>query len=121
MASAGGDSKAAILFARDLVAELKHMEAESGLVLQVRIGVHTGPAVGGVIGSSRLAYDYWGDTMNIASRLQGAAPLNGVAVSEATYFQTRTIQDFEARSVVLKGIGETRAYAARLDGVTEGE
>ena len=63
--------------------------------LKARIGVHTGPAVGGVIGSTRLAYDYWGDTMNIASRLQGAAPLNGVAVSEATYFQTRTIQDYE--------------------------
>jgi class 3 adenylate cyclase len=53
--------------------------------------------------------------MNIASRLQGAAPLNGVAVSEATYFQTRTIQDFEAQSVTLKGIGETQAYAASLD------
>ncbi len=116
MASAGADSKAAILFARDLVAELGTMEGESGIALQVRIGVHTGPAVGGVIGSVRLAYDYWGDTMNIASRLQGVAPLNGVAVSEATYFQTRTIQDYEEQQVVLKGIGETPAYAARFGG-----
>ena len=82
--------------------------------LKARIGIHTGPAIGGVIGSTRLAYDYWGDTLNIASRLQGAAPVGGVAVSEATYFQTRTIQDYEEQSVVLKGIGETRAYAARL-------
>ena len=72
MASAGGDSKAAIRFARDLVAALDEMEPESGIALKVRIGIHTGPAVGGVIGSTRLAYDYWGDTMNIASRLQGA-------------------------------------------------
>jgi len=115
MASVGGDSKAAIAFARDLIAELTEIEKESGLVLQARIGVHTGPAVGGVIGSTRLAYDYWGDTMNVASRLQGVAPLNGVAVSEATYFQTRTVLDFELQSVVLKGIGETAAYAARLD------
>ena len=50
--------------------------------------------------------------MNIASRLQGVAPLNGVAVSEATYFQTRAIQDYEAQTVVLKGIGETEAYLA---------
>jgi adenylate cyclase len=115
MASGGSDGKAAILFARDLIAELIEMEKESGIALQARIGIHCGRAVGGVIGSTRLAYDYWGDTMNVASRLQGAAPLNGVAVSEATYFQTRTIQTFEAQTVVLKGIGETAAYAARLD------
>ena len=114
MASAGSGGQAAILFARDLVAELVAME-ENGLALKARIGIHTGPAVGGVIGSSRLAYDYWGDTMNVASRLQGVAPLNGVAVSEATYFQVRTVQDFEPQTVVLKGIGETAAYAARLD------
>jgi adenylate cyclase len=112
MGSAGKDGKAAILFGRDLIAELEAMAAATGLPLMARIGVHTGPAVGGVIGSTRLAYDYWGDTMNVASRLQGHAPLNGIAVSEATWFQTRAIQDFEAQSVVLKGIGETQAYVA---------
>jgi class 3 adenylate cyclase len=118
MASGGADGKAAIGFARDLIADLEKMAAESGLPLKARIGVHTGPAVGGVIGSTRLAYDYWGDTMNIASRLQGAAPLNGIAVSEATYFQTRSIQAYEAQTVVLKGIGETAAYAAGLGSET---
>ena len=119
MASHGGDCKAAILFALDLVAELETIAAETGLPLQARIGVHTGPAVGGVIGSSRLAYDYWGDTMNIASRLQGAAPLNGIAVSEATWFQTRTMQEFVRQSAVLKGIGETAVYVAVLGRIAE--
>ena len=119
MASSGGDSKAAILFARDLIADLEIIAADTGLPLKARIGVHTGPAVGGVIGSTRLAYDYWGDTMNVASRLQGHAPLNGIAVSEATWFQTRTLQDFEAQNVVLKGIGETRAYVALLGTIAQ--
>jgi len=121
MASGGGDGRAAILFARDLAAALKEMERESGIALGIRVGVHTGPAVGGVIGSTRLAYDYWGDTMNIASRLQGAAPADGIAVSEATWFQTRAIQDYEEQSLVLKGIGETKVYIARLDGALEGK
>jgi adenylate cyclase len=114
MASAGGDSKAAILFARELIADLAAIAAETGLPLQARIGVHSGPAVGGVIGSARLSYDYWGDTMNIASRLQSVAPIGGVAVSAATWFQTRAMQDYEQREVVLKGIGETEIYVALL-------
>jgi len=112
MASHGRDSKAAILFARDLIADLAAIAVETGLPLQARIGIHSGPAVGGVIGSSRLAYDYWGDTMNIASRLQGVAPYGGVAVSEATWFQTRAMQDYEQQTAVLKGIGETHVYVA---------
>jgi class 3 adenylate cyclase len=112
MASHGRESQAAILFARELVADLEAIAAETGLPLQARIGIHSGPAVGGVIGSTRLAYDYWGDTMNIASRLQNVAPFGGVAVSEATWFQTRAMQDYEQQTVVLKGIGETSVYVA---------
>jgi class 3 adenylate cyclase len=115
MASHGRESGAAIHFARDLVSELGTLSDETGIDLKVRIGIHTGPVVGGVIGSSRLAYDYWGDTMNIASRLQAVAPPNGLAVSEATYYQVKAMQDFEEpQSALLKGIGETPVYVARL-------
>jgi adenylate cyclase len=114
MASPGADGRAAIAFARDLVVEVEAMAAESGLDLRVRIGVHTGPVVGGVIGSTRLAYDYWGDTMNVASRLQGIAPPNGIAASEATYFQTRDMAPYAPRREVLKGIGETDIYVAEF-------
>jgi len=105
---------AALGFARDVIKEVCALANECGIDLKVRIGIHTGPVVGGVIGSNRLSYDYWGDTMNIASRLQGAAPPNGIAVSEATYFQTRSIQDYDPQTVVLKGIGATQIYVARL-------
>ena len=121
MGSRGRDSESALHFAHDLVDALGALEGETGIALQVRIGVHTGPVVGGVIGSSRLAYDYWGDTMNIASRLQSVAPANGIAVSEATYFLTRQRQVYEPRKTVLKGIGETEAYVAGLGRSTKGE
>jgi adenylate cyclase len=114
MGSRAADSRGALAFSRDLIAELERLAADTGLPLKARIGVHTGPVVGGVIGTTRLAYDYWGDTMNVASRLQAAAPPNGIAVSEATYFQTHQEQDYEPQTAMLKGIGEVQIYVARL-------
>ena len=105
---------AALDFARALVGELAGIAARTGVEVEARVGIHTGPAVGGVIGSSRLAYDYWGDTLNLASRLQAAAPVNGVAVSEAVWFRTKGEQDYEARSTVLKGIGEAHEPETHL-------
>ena len=119
MGSRDADSHAALAFARGLIEELDGIARETGILLQARIGIHTGPVVGGVIGSTRLAYDYWGDTMNIASRLQGAAPPNGIAVSEATYFQTRGTQDYEAHTAMLKGIGDTQVYLAHFGPAAE--
>jgi class 3 adenylate cyclase len=114
--SRGADARAALAFARAIVGELEGIAARTGVELEARVGIHTGPAVGGVIGSTRLAYDYWGDTLNVASRLQAAAPRNGVAVSEASWYQIRGDQDFEAEAAVLKGIGEARIYVARFVG-----
>ena len=53
-----------------------------GLPLELRIGIHTGPVVSGVLGHKRFAFDLWGDAVNIASRLQAAAPRGGILVSE---------------------------------------
>jgi adenylate cyclase len=113
--SSTNDVPAALRFACDLMDEVSALAGECGIDLQVRIGIHTGPVVGGVIGSSRLSYDYWGDTMNIASRLQDAAPPNRIAVSEATYFQTNSMQDYDPQTVVLKGIGDTQIYVTRVE------
>ena len=121
MGSRAADSRAALAFSADLIVELEGIAAETGIPLQARIGVHTGPVVGGVIGTTRLAYDYWGDTMNIASRLQAAAPANGVAVSEATYYQTQDALDYEPQQALLKGIGEAKIFVARLGRAAPGE
>jgi class 3 adenylate cyclase len=49
---------------------------------RVRIGIHTGPAVAGVIGTRKFVYDVWGDTVNVASRLETSAEPNRIHVSE---------------------------------------
>jgi class 3 adenylate cyclase len=51
----------------------------------VRIGVHTGPLTAGVVGKMKFAYDLWGDTVNIASRMESAGEVGKVNISEATY------------------------------------
>jgi class 3 adenylate cyclase len=55
-----------------------------GKPLQLRIGIHSGPVVGGVIGTQRLAFDLWGDTVNVASRLQELAPPGGILIAKPT-------------------------------------
>ncbi|MEO0872328.1 MAG: adenylate/guanylate cyclase domain-containing protein [Pseudomonadota bacterium] len=105
------DAVAAIAFARDVIAEVQAYAAQSKLEVNVRVGIHTGPVVGGVIGQQRMAYDYWGDTMNTASRIEGVALPGGIAVSESTYFEAcESVEFSEPEDVVLKGIGETRIY-----------
>ena len=75
------------------------------------MGINTGPAIGGVISAKRISYDYWGDTINLASRLQDVASANGVAVSAATFELVRDSYAFAPpRKVALKGMGEVEVY-----------
>ncbi len=106
-ASSGGGAREAINFSRDLILGMREMADRSGVNISLRVGLHTGPVVGGVVGSSRLAYDYWGDTMNIASRIEGAAKHGAIAVSEATALSCSGGFEFsEPELVTLKGVGE---------------
>ncbi len=114
-------SEIALRFARDVIAEIGDLAARYELPIKVRVGIHTGPAGGGVIGTNRMVYDYWGDTVNIASRLEGSAPENGIPVSEATYHQTKHAQAYDApQTIVLKGVGEVQVYFARPTGAGAG-
>ncbi len=56
---------------------------------EARVGVHTGPVVAGVVGVNKFAYDIWGDTVNIASRLQENGEPGHVNISEATYLEIK--------------------------------
>ncbi len=111
--TASGDAGAqeALDFSLDLLEALRKLSGDENLDLQMRIGIHTGPVVGGVVGTSRLAYDYWGDTVNIASRVEATAPHNGLSVSAATYFQIKDRWHFgEGETVSLKGVGDIEIF-----------
>ncbi len=77
----------------------------------LRIGVHTGPLVAGVIGERRLLYDLWGDTVNVASRMESTGVPGRVHISEQTHAQLNGAFPVEARGKVqVKGKGELHTY-----------
>ncbi len=85
-----------------------------GLPLSLRIGVHTGPVVAGVIGRRKFAYDLWGDTVNTAARLESHGLPGEVQISEATRAALGPAWHVESRGTVeLKGKGAVQAYLLR--------
>lgn len=114
--STPGRASDAVCFAEEVLREIKVLAQELKLDLQVRIGLHTGPVIGGIIGDVRMAYDYWGDTMNVASRIQAAAPIGGATVSKQTYYATRAEHEYMPQRIeLLKGIGETELYDLKTE------
>jgi class 3 adenylate cyclase len=91
---------------------------EIGGKLDVRIGVHTGAVVAGVIGKKKFIYDVWGDTVNIASRMESHGVPGKIQVSEATYALVKHLFEFESRgeiSVKGKGAMKTFLLVGRLE------
>ena len=70
--------------ALDLVTAAQRLQSSLPVPFPVRVGVHSGPIMAGVIGTRKFAYDVWGDTVNIASRIEAAGEPNRVLISAAT-------------------------------------
>ena len=82
-------ARAALAFCRSV----RNSEDEYGFKLQIRVGIHTGAVVAGVIGRKKFIYDMWGDTVNIASRMESHGEAGKVHVSKA--FMDKLKKDFE--------------------------
>jgi class 3 adenylate cyclase len=92
--------------------ELRAFNQERGLQFDIRIGLHSGPVVGGVIGKKRLIYDLWGDTVNTAARFQAQAMVNGIHISDATRrFLGPGFLVAEQGMISVKGKGDMQSYS----------
>lgn len=101
-------------FALAIVQACQQVSQSTGFELAVRVGIHTGPVVAGVIGSTRLCYDLWGDSVNLAQRIQSRGEVNAISVSEPVYFKLRERYALEDHGMVdLKGKGPTKTYVLK--------
>jgi class 3 adenylate cyclase/HAMP domain-containing protein len=97
--------------ALDLREEIHQFKWHDGTSFSIRIGINTGPVVAGVIGVRKFIYDLWGDTVNVASRMEAHGQAGSIQVTEATYERLKENYVFEKRgSITIKGRGEMTTY-----------
>jgi len=82
-----------------------------GIPLQLRIGINSGPVVAGVIGATKFIYDLWGDTVNLASRMESTGVPGRIQVTRSVYDHLQGSFDLEERGMVqVKGKGEIATW-----------
>ena len=102
----------AALAMQEYMAKKNATRKEKGLdVWELRVGIHTGPIVAGVVGKRKYAYDIWGDTVNIASRMESNGEAGKVNISDSTYQRIKEhYQCLYRGKISAKNIGEVDMY-----------
>ncbi|KAH3762999.1 PAS domain S-box protein [Pelomyxa schiedti] len=98
-------------FAIAMLESLAAYNATSQYPINIRVGMNTGKVVAGVIGFRKIAYDLWGDTVNVASRMEHNGFPGCIQVTEFTYEKLKDLYAFERREkVIIAGKGEMTTY-----------
>ncbi len=104
--------------ALDMLQAIKQFKTPN-LKLNIRIGIHTGPVIAGVIGIKKFAYDLWGDTVNTASRMESQGIAGQIQVSNETYERLKDKYHLVERGrILIKGKGEMTTYFLLAKGVS---
>jgi PAS domain S-box-containing protein len=90
---------------------IAQLQNNNGKPFRLRIGINTGPVVAGVIGMKKFIYDLWGDTVNVASRMESQGLPGGIQVTQTTYELLEDKYIFQSRgAIAVKGKGEMTTY-----------
>ena len=103
-------ARAAIGLAIAILEVASRWRAAHGVDLELRVGLATGPLVGGVIGRRRLLFDVWGDTVNTAARMESSGIPGRIQVAPTTWTALRDEYLFERRELDVKGLGPMTTY-----------
>jgi guanylate cyclase len=96
---------AALAFGRAILVEVGAWGRDNGLALQVRVGMASGPVVGGVIGHRRITFDLWGDTVNTAARMESTGVPGRIQLAMSTRELLGDRFAFDERAIEVKGLG----------------
>jgi class 3 adenylate cyclase len=97
--------------ARAMLGSVERIRTSSGVPIAARIGVASGPVVGGVIGRRRLLFDLWGDTVNLASRMESTGIPGRIQVAASTRALLPPERfALEPREVEAKGLGRLTTF-----------
>ncbi|MCW7506540.1 adenylate/guanylate cyclase domain-containing protein [Leptospira levettii] len=103
--------EAVALCALDMLSSIENGITQDSKPFKIRIGIHTGPVVAGVIGKSKFIYDLWGDSVNTASRMESHGTEGKIHVSKEVYQKLKSNFTFETkREIQVKGKGIMETY-----------